>query len=153
VKRLNWKLAGDASCWRATTEHNGLDIALEVRETLHGGCLCHDGDPEWEAIPVVTVYATAFVPMRTVDAGTRTDLALTETDVHQDGGINVEPGKAVNTAALALVITAADSGRAALAELAGHAARLGVTCDAPGPWRLPGDVGKAVRQQLGASRG
>ncbi len=123
---LDWKQAGDASCWRASAKHNGIEVALEAREVLHGACLCHDGSPEWAAIPVVTVYATAFVSMRTVEAGSHTDLAATETDVHQRDGISVAPGDAASRAALALVIMVADSGRRALAELAGHAARLGI---------------------------
>lgn len=144
--------------WTAVTVHDGIDIHLTVTPdtmlaSIQGGtpCPCPSGACQHPRMPWVTVHAIASVPLATAFTGIRYDLAVQQQTLHVANMMG-EPGPEVNTVALALAIAAAAWGRETLAELAGHAARLGVTHDSrpPATAEIVNEQGETVRHAVTA---
>lgn len=127
---LEWSqpFGGGSGRWNADLRHRGLDIEVTAASNaVRGGvCPCAPAECTRPGVPAITVYATARVPMMTIAAGFYCWLASQEQPVHV-ADADAMPDETVTAFARLLAMAVAECGREALAELARHAARLGVT--------------------------
>jgi hypothetical protein len=114
--------------WNADVSHRGLCIEVTAANNAvrRGVCPCAPEECNQPGVPAITVYARAQVPMLTSTAGAYCWLAGLEQPVHV-ADADAMPDETVTAFARILAATVAESGRVALAELARHAARLGIT--------------------------
>lgn len=115
--------------WAAFTKHDGLDVQVTVTSGTGTSdprfCPC-PGECTRPGVPYVLVTAAAFVRMETTAWATHVDLAEWGRQVHVPGGTEDQPGDTVGDVAARLIPVAAAEARVTLAELAAHAARLGI---------------------------
>lgn len=113
--------------WNADIWHRDLLIEVTAASNaVRGGvCPCAPEECNQPGVPAITVYATAQVPMLTSTAGAYCWLAGLEQPVHV-ADADAMPDETVTSFACLLAASVSASGRVALAELARHAARLGI---------------------------
>jgi len=127
---LNWKAANPvlpSLGWVARTQHDGIDIELRVNPgTNPQFCPCYPAQCTQPGVPYVQVTAMAFARVESTAFGV-VELVEYVQSVHGEGCTESKPGDVADKAAAVLLPVVTAEARRALAELAGHAARLGIT--------------------------
>jgi hypothetical protein len=126
---LDWKQANydhPSLGWVALTVHDGIDVELRVTPgTLPEFCPCHPAPCTQPGVSYVRVTATAFARIEPTSLG-HIELAEYGQSVHTADGTQRKPGDPADKATAFLLPAVTAEARHVLAELAAHAARLGI---------------------------